>query len=106
MDTRKLVKSQKMVKFIAKGMTKEPAMYLQPFEVMIVENKNIVHLQNNNLVPLRGTEKYLDKAYNKPSMSFLQFFIHDNISYVIHTQLLKHLLNWDFIGIHHDSLFI
>lgn len=33
-----------MDKCIAKGMTKEPAMHLQPFEIMIVENKNIVHL--------------------------------------------------------------
>ena len=56
LGTRKLDKSQKIDKLIAKGVSEEPGMHLQPFEVVIVENKYIVHLWNNNLVLLKGTE--------------------------------------------------
>lgn len=62
MGTRRLCKSQRMGEVIAKRVTEGPGMDCQPFEVMIVENKNIVHLQNSKLVPLKGTEKELDKA--------------------------------------------
>lgn len=89
MGTRRLEKSQETDKLTAKGMSKEPGIYLQPFEVMIVENKNIVHLQNNNLVPLKGMEIELDISYIRLSMSFLHFFsfdifLYDNMFYLLY----------------------
>lgn len=70
-------------------MSKEPGIYLQSFEVTIVENKNIVHLQNNNLVPLKGMEIELDISYIRLSMSFLHFFsfdifLYDNMFYLLY----------------------
>lgn len=71
MGTRSLRKSQKMDTLIAKGVPEESGILFQPYDVMTAENKNTVHLQNNNLVPLIGTERELDKAYIRPSISFL-----------------------------------
>lgn len=53
----------------AKGVPEEPGILFQPYDVH--KNKNTVHLQNNNLVLQIGTERELDKAYIRPSMSFL-----------------------------------
>lgn len=48
-------------------------MHLQPFGIMIVRNKNIVFLWNNNVVPLKGIAMELRKSYIRPSSNFFSY---------------------------------
>lgn len=66
MGTKRLEKSQKIDTLIAKGVSEEPGMHLQLFGIMIFKNNSIVHLWNNNMVPLKGTEIELGKSYIRP----------------------------------------